>query len=454
MFRSNKTKEIESLTKEKETLIEGIKQIINGEKNMLALDEFENQELAGLVNELLVATKKRNNEYVERMNEYLKVATESSVIKEMLETVSEQTDSIDHMKTSSQELGESISSISGVVEEVKKYVADAVDTTVKSVHNMNQSIEVVSQSSEDMDAINRMVEEFKTKTAKINEIVDMVKKLAEQSNLLALNASIEAARAGEAGKGFAVVASEVKTLSDSTTESAGDITKYVKELQASTDNLVDNIQNMSKRLQSGTAIVEQSVSDIKLINGQMTSINGQMEHIFEYVKKQDETANTFLYSIDSMGNSYNELATLCDEAGKYIFTIIRESDRIRGALARFTSNLDAKQWMDIFETDHIIFTWRLHNAVGKFEKLDIKSLKNVDGCKLGKWITSMTDERILKSSSFIKLKKDHEELHNCAVKCYYEIEQNQLDEAGRLYDEAAMVLENLIKDIKEVKKLL
>ncbi|MDO5291509.1 MAG: methyl-accepting chemotaxis protein [bacterium] len=454
MFALNKSKEVELLHNQRERLLDQIKKVINGECSELEIDSLEDKEAASLINQLIATTKSKNNEYVERMNQSLKVVTKNSIIKEMLDTVSKQTNSIDHMKDSSKELGESISNITGIVEEVRESVSHAVGSTVTSVHNMNQSIEVVNQSTEDMNRIYEMVQEFKTKTAKINEIVDIVKQLAAQSNLLALNASIEAARAGDAGKGFGVVASEVKVMSESTTASAEDIMKYVKELQDSTDNLVGNIEQMSSRLQNGNSIVEKSVTDIQSINHQMEAINRQMEHIFSYVKKQDTTAGEFLTSIDGMSASYDELASLCGEAGKYVFTIIRESDRIRGALARFTANLDQKEWMDIFETDHIIFTWRLHNAVGKFEQLEVNSLRNSDGCKLGKWIASVKEEHLLTNHNFIALKKNHKELHDCAVKCYYEIQNNHLEEAEELYIQATQILNKLVQDIKAVKIML
>ncbi|MDE5679152.1 MAG: chemotaxis protein, partial [Lachnospiraceae bacterium] len=87
------------------------------------------------------------------------------------------------------------------------------------------------------------ISNFKEKAIKINEILDMVKKIAQKSGLLALNASIEAARAGEAGKGFAVVANQIKDLSSNTTSSAEDVVKYVAELMEGISAISDAVNS-------------------------------------------------------------------------------------------------------------------------------------------------------------------------------------------------------------------
>ena len=87
----------------------------------------------------------------------------------------------------------------------------------------------------------------------------MVKKVASQSNLLALNASIEAARAGEAGKGFAVVADQVRQLSGNTAESAEDIVKYVTELRTDIGELALSMNETTSKLAEGNEKVEQSL---------------------------------------------------------------------------------------------------------------------------------------------------------------------------------------------------
>ena len=128
--------------------------------------------------------------------------------------------------------------------DIKDNTHEMLATTQNSTANMNESIKVVNESSEKIADINRQVQEFQDKIHKIGEIVDIVKKVASQSNLLALNASIEAARAGEHGRGFAVVASEVRNLAAQSAKSSKEITDTINMVQQSVDKTVGSMKNI------------------------------------------------------------------------------------------------------------------------------------------------------------------------------------------------------------------
>ena len=267
-------------SKKRELLMEQINQIVYKDDvaTFLEVKEGMDEELVSLINEMLRKVQSKSNSHVMRLNDMVDNATSNTIISDMLDRVSKQSTSIDVMRASSQELGTSIASISDGLAEIKQFVDNAVSTSNHSVQNMTKSIEVVNQSSQDMKRIDEMIQEFRQKTEKINEIVNLVKEVAEQSNLLALNASIEAARAGAAGSGFAVVAGEVKHLSETTAVSTGDIARYVQELQDSMDILAETIGNTSDKLDEGNQIVETSVSDMQTINGQMVTINSEINN--------------------------------------------------------------------------------------------------------------------------------------------------------------------------------
>lgn len=452
LFHSKKS--TNAVVSDRAKLLEEISKVSNGEINTIGEDGFLDVELIQQINAMIYNLKSSGNNDVMRMNDLVEEATNNSIMKEMLETVLGQSNSIDGLKISSKELGDSISNISNAVENIKQFVDEAVVTSVDSAQNMTKSIEVVSQSTEEIRNINEMVHSFQSKTLKIHEIIDLVKKVAQQSNLLALNASIEAARAGEAGKGFAVVAGEVKVLSESTTESAADIMRYVKELQANTEELVETIHKTTQKLEDGNQIVERSVNSIQSLNTQMNTINDEIGSIYNFIQNQEETANGFITSIDTLSDSYDEMQNQCNNGGKYLFDIVRGTDKIRGNLVRNAMGFTTKEFLHVFEVDHMVFTWRLYNAINKYETLQMDVVNNHKDCKLGKWCNSIKDEKILNHPSFLQMKKYHEELHAVAVRCLKEIENQNRVQAIRYYEEASATLQKLLQEIEKVKEIV
>ena len=235
MFRKNKTTAKAASGNDLNTLLDVFDKIISGEishtgESPADTTLFENPEVANKFNEVVETYKRFNNNFVMRLNEAMESIGDNSYVKNMMDEVQSQAQAIGAMGESGHNLEESINHINVAMADIKDNTHEMLAATQNSTANMNESIKVVNESSEKISDINRQVQEFQDKIHKIGEIVDIVKKVASQSNLLALNASIEAARAGEAGKGFAVVADQVRQLSSSTSESADDIVNYVQLL--------------------------------------------------------------------------------------------------------------------------------------------------------------------------------------------------------------------------------
>ncbi len=112
--------------------------------------------------------------------------------------------------------------------EVIEQTADAATINATSVHRVNENVKVMSSRSQD---ISKTVEDLNLRASQIGGIVGLIKEIADQTNLLALNAAIEAARAGEQGRGFAVVADEVRKLAERTAGSTAEIYSLVKAIQ-------------------------------------------------------------------------------------------------------------------------------------------------------------------------------------------------------------------------------
>ena len=253
MFRKNKTTAKAASGNDLNTLLDVFDKIISGEishtgESPADITLFENPEVANKFNEVVETYKRFNNNFVMRLNEAMESIGDNSYVKNMMDEVQSQAQAIGAMGESGHNLEESINHINVAMADIKDNTHEMLAATQNSTANMNESIKVVNESSEKISDINRQVQEFQDKIHKIGEIVDIVKKVASQSNLLALNASIEAARAGEAGKGFAVVADQVRQLSSSTSESADDIVNYVRELNDDIGRLAVSMDDTTVKL--------------------------------------------------------------------------------------------------------------------------------------------------------------------------------------------------------------
>jgi methyl-accepting chemotaxis protein len=215
-------------------------------------------------------------------------------------------------------------------------VAAAAEQLSASINEIGRQVEkttqVVGGAATHAEATNKQVEKLAETANAIGNVVSLIQDIAEQTNLLALNATIEAARAGEAGKGFAVVASEVKGLAEQTAKATGDIAAQINEIQSSTQEAVSAINQITKTMgdvdeymssiaasveEQGAATDEIShnvaqaaqgtqsvVGNITAVTGATTQtaqsadeVNAAAGSVTDNTKKLNETVSTFLRAV-------------------------------------------------------------------------------------------------------------------------------------------------------------
>ena len=244
--------------KDLQLLMQAMDGVIGGNYEDIDTSAFQNPAYGEKFNELMHAYKRSNNNFVMRLNQAMGSIGDNSYVKKTLDQVQSQTESIRDMENASRDMETSINNISEAMSHIRENTHDVIATADSSTENMNNSIQVVNESSEKIQAINEQVQEFQGKIDKIGEIVDVVKKVASQSNLLALNASIEAARAGEAGKGFAVVAEQIRMLADESAKSAVDTRTLIEGAL----NEIEEGNQVAQKAADSMETVVQGINDI------------------------------------------------------------------------------------------------------------------------------------------------------------------------------------------------
>jgi methyl-accepting chemotaxis protein len=253
---------------------------------------------------------------------------ELSSITELTNTnVARQHQATEQVATAINEMSESIDDVTKNTSEA----SDAADTSTKLVNistiAVNETIKQILQLSDDITKSKSLIDDVQTGTADIANILVTIKGIADQTNLLALNAAIEAARAGEQGRGFAVVADEVRNLAQNTQNSTVEIEKMIKSLEinvsAATESMIAGteqaqlIVDKTNEVTHSLAEVQSSVSMISDMNIQISTATQQQSTVARDINQQaTEISNISIATGEStkeISSASNELAALAVE---------------------------------------------------------------------------------------------------------------------------------------------
>lgn len=449
-----KNKEQTGGNSDRAILLEYMDRAIEGDWAPVDVSRFQDAELAEKYNRLLLARLQSDNVMAMSLNKVMTYVGDNVCVKNMIEQLNSQTSAIGAMNTSGRELGDSIEGINTATSKIQERVHAIMGDTSTCVENMNSSIRTVDVSAERVLQINSQVADFQEKAAKINEIIDIVKKVANKSGMLALNATIEAARVGEAGKGFAVVANQINELAASTKKSAEDAMLYVSELLNGISALVESIDTTATQLAAGNDNLHHSVEGMNRMNDNLNLISTGIDSICEEVENQSALTQSFAASVESIASSYDALSQECNATGQQMARISRRVDSLRTGLAVKRSKLTTLDWISVYEADHLVFTWRVYNCIADYEKLKITQLNNPRGCKFGKWYTAQTDPAITGSAAFKRAVKCHEELHMHATDAWNAKEGNNREEALRHFEHVLEAYESFASALGDLRKVI
>ena len=201
-----------------------------------------------------------------------------------------QNDEIQQAATAITEMSSAVDEVAATALQTSEASAESAKLAADGKARVAETTQVIAQMNTEMLASSNVINELAQQVASIGQVLDVIRAVAEQTNLLALNAAIEAARAGEAGRGFAVVADEVRSLAHRTSVSTGEIETMVKQVQLSAHAAVSAMQQIGSKSGQAQTVAAAAAEALELITSRIVAISDSNHIIASAAEEQSKVA--------------------------------------------------------------------------------------------------------------------------------------------------------------------
>lgn len=240
------------------------------------------------------------------------------------------------------QLATAMEEMSATVQEVARNATDAAEAAQNAdqaanvgKREVNETIGVINNLVDEITAATNVVQELQTETDNIGSVLGVIRGIAEQTNLLALNAAIEAARAGEQGRGFAVVADEVRTLASRTQESTQEIQDMIERLQSGASNAVTSMESSRDMSQSSAEKANSTGDSLTEIVAAVSTITEMNTQIASAAEQQGVVAEEINRNVSSIRDVTGQTADNAQNTAESSAELENLSQQLRSQVGRF-----------------------------------------------------------------------------------------------------------------------
>lgn len=392
--------------------------------------------------------------------------------------------SVQEQSSQAGEIASAVEEMSATIVENSKNANYALEEAKRSVEiaksggeTIKEIIEQMEKVAESVKSLAGVINKLESSSEKIGEIISVIDDIADQTNLLALNAAIEAARAGEHGRGFAVVADEVRKLAEKTVKSTKEIRDIISQIQNSMGTVVKSVDN-------SLGIVDEGIKKADIANKALYDIITVVENekdLFNQLAsasaQQAATSEQISRNIEMMTTAIQETASGSNQIARAVDDLSRMANELHQILSNFKVNekliseykhedksaffvnekgrLKREKLFDLENAKTTHKTWRLRfkRFIEGKEDIDPAEFVSHRDCKLGKWIYSEGVKEFGEMIEFRRLEAFHKEFHEIAKSIISDVKSGRNENVKMKFEKLDKLTDEILRSIDELKKV-
>jgi methyl-accepting chemotaxis protein len=259
----------------------------------------------------------------------------SASVEEISRNMEGQSNRATQIATSSEEMSQTVIDIARNAGSIAESAKDTLGAANNGATVVEKTVTEVRDISTTVDELAKTMTALGDRSKQIGDILNVIRDIADQTNLLALNAAIEAARAGEQGRGFAVVADEVRKLAEKTAQSTAEIGGMISAIQSETESAVNNMDRCKKQVESGVEFANNAGDALGKIVASVNGLQGMVQQIASATEEMSSTAEAISGDIQEIASSSKEISQGANQIAQGSSDIARLGADLQGQVRKF-----------------------------------------------------------------------------------------------------------------------